>query len=93
MQLVEVHGCCDPWSHSGNLWKRGQTGAGSPVRRRLALSRVSLGQGVLNPASGDGMEKKGQVQGTFIKELHQPVSLFSRNMEIEVSSAPSFFVV
>lgn len=87
-----VHGCCDPWSHSGSLWKREQTGAGSPVRRRLALSRVSLGQGVLNPASGDGMEK-GQVQGTFIKELLQPVSLFSRNMEIEVSSASSFFVV
>lgn len=57
------------------------------------LSRVSLGRGVPNPASGDGMEKKGQVQGTFIKELHQPVSLFSRNMEIEVSSASSFFVV
>ena len=87
-----VHGCCDPWSHSGSLWKRGQTGVGSPVRRSLALSRVSLGQGVLNPASGDGMEK-GQVQGTFIKELHQPASLFSRNIEIEVSSASSFFVV
>lgn len=81
---VEVHGCCGPWSHSGSLWKRGQTGAGSPVRRRLALSRALLGRGGLNPASGDG-ERKGRVQGTFIKELHQPVSLPSRNVEIEAS--------
>lgn len=61
---VEVHGCCDPWSHSGSLWKRGQMGAGSPVRRRLALSRVSLGRGGLNPTSGNGGEE-GTSSGDF----------------------------
>ena len=62
---VEVRGCCDPWSHSGSLWKRGQMGAGSPVRRRLALSRVSLGRGGLNPTSGNGGE-----EGTSSGDLH-----------------------
>lgn len=66
---VEVHGCCGPWSHSGSLWKRGQTGAGSPVRRRLALSRALLGRGGLNPASGDG-EEEGMSSG----DLHQGVA-------------------
>ena len=45
--------------------KRGQMGAGSPVRRRLALSRVSLGRGGLNPTSGNGGE-----EGTSSGDLH-----------------------
>lgn len=82
--------CGGPWV----LWsvvpfwqpvgRGGQTGAGSPVRRRLAFQSVT-GARRPEPRQWRWGRGKDEFSGPSSRSLHQPVSLSSRNVEIEAS--------